>query len=228
MAAGQDQLQQNLDYQFKDSGLLRQALTHRSAGRPNNERLEYLGDALLDFVIGEQLFESYPEASEGELTRMRAAIVNKSALATIAAELGVGDAVYLGAGEASSGGKQRQSILADTLEAIVAAVYLDAGIGRCKEFIARITSELLANPKRRRRKDYKTQLQELLQSQGQELPSYKVLETSGKAHAQQFLVACETTLSGQAQQGSGSSKRMAEQEAAKNMLKQLDALDEND
>lgn len=221
MSVTQDQLQDKLAYQFQDQALLRQALTHRSAGKPNNERLEFLGDALLDFVVGELLFLAHPEASEGELTRMRAAIVNKAALATMASALGVGDAVYLGAGEARSGGKQRESILADTLEALVAAIYIDGSIQPCRDFIARITSELIGNPQQQRRKDYKTRLQELMQAKGIALPAYELLEVSGKAHAQEFLVLCRTGLSDEGQHGRGSSKRIAEQEAARNMLAEL-------
>ena len=221
MSDRQDKLQDTLAYQFKDPALLRQALTHRSAGKPNNERLEFLGDALLDFIVGELLFLAHQDASEGELTRMRAAIVNKSALANMANALAIGDAIYLGAGEAKSGGKQRESILADTLEAIVAAIYLDGSIEPCRNFIEHITGDLIANPQQQRRKDYKTRLQELMQAKGEALPSYELLETSGKAHAQQFLVLCKTALMDEGQEGRGGSKRIAEQEAAKNMLAQL-------
>lgn len=221
MVDRQDQLQERLAYQFKDSVLLRQALTHRSAGKPNNERLEFLGDALLDFIVGDLLFQSHSDASEGDLTRMRAAIVNKTALAAIASDLEIGDAVYLGAGEAGSGGKRRQSILADTLEALVAAIYMDGGLKVCREVVSRLTGELIANPKKQRRKDYKTRLQEFLQAQGQQLPSYEIIETTGKAHAQQFRVLCRTALQSEGQEGNGSSKRIAEQEAAKKMLQQL-------
>ncbi len=225
MVAKQEQLQDTLAYQFKDKALLRQALTHRSAGKPNNERLEFLGDALLDFIVGELLFSAHPEASEGELTRMRAAIVNKTALARMAGELQIGDAIYLGAGEANSGGKRRESILADTLEAIVAAIYLDSSIEPCRTFITGITSELIANPKQQRRKDYKTQLQEMMQAQGHDLPSYELVATSGAAHAQEFKVLCRIAVFSAGQEGEGKSKRAAEQEAAKNMLIQLGAVD---
>ncbi len=220
-----DQLQVKLAYQFKNPALLRQALTHRSAGKPNNERLEFLGDALLDFVVGELLFEAHPQASEGELTRMRAAIVNKTALAALANGLQLGEAVYLGTGEAKSGGKKRESILADTLEALVAAIYLDGAIDPCREFIASISDEMIADPQQQRRKDHKTRLQELMQAKGEALPVYELLETSGKAHQQEFLVLCRTALLAEGQQGRGSSKRMAEQEAARNMLAQLGLVD---
>lgn len=223
MSVKLDQLQDKLAYRFNDPSLLRQALTHRSAGKPNNERLEFLGDALLDFIIGELLFAAFPDASEGDLTRMRAAVVNKATLAGLARDLEIGEAVFLGAGEANSGGKKRESILADTLEAIIAAIYLDSSIGSCEQFISRITTELIENPQRQRRKDYKTQLQELMQAQGEPLPTYELLETSGQAHAQKFLVLCQTTVHADGQRGRGNSKRAAEQEAAKNMLNALDA-----
>lgn len=225
MAGDLDKLQSNLDYRFNDLDLVRQALTHRSAGKKNNERLEFLGDALLDFIIGELLFEAHPAATEGDLTRMRAAIVNKSALATLAIKLSLGDFLTLGAGEASSGGKQRESILADTFEALVAALYLDGGIQNCKEFVAVFTADLISNPEQRQRKDFKTRLQELLQARGESLPSYTVTNTSGQAHAQEFLVACSVGLLAEAQQGKGTSKRAAEQAAAKAVLQLLGELD---
>ncbi|MCG8413569.1 MAG: ribonuclease III [Pseudomonadales bacterium] len=218
MAADLDQLQTTLSYRFNDLNLAKQALTHRSAGRSNNERLEFLGDALLDFIVGESLFANYPQASEGDLTRMRAAIVNKSALAGIAGKLSLGDFLYLGAGEVGSGGKQRESILADTLEALVAAVYLDGGIEACQQLVATLTHELVHQPEQRQRKDSKTRLQELLQAKGEALPVYRVVETSGKAHAQEFLVECRVPLLDAGQQGRGGSKRMAEQQAAQKVL----------
>lgn len=218
MAADLDQLQTTLSYRFKDLNLAKQALTHRSTGRSNNERLEFLGDALLDFIVGESLFAHYPQASEGDLTRMRAAIVNKSALAALASKLSLGDFLYLGAGEASSGGKKRESILADALEALIAAVYLDGGIEACNELVLSLTQELVQQPEQRQRKDSKTRLQELLQAKGETLPVYRVLETSGQAHAQEFLVECRVPLLEDGQRGRGASKRMAEQRAAQKVL----------
>lgn len=218
MAADLDQLQTTLHYRFNDLTLAKQALTHRSAGKSNNERLEFLGDALLDFIVGEALYSHYPNASEGDLTRMRAAIVNKSALAALAAEMSLGDFLYLGAGEANSGGKQRESILADTLEALIAAVYLDGGIDACRQLVDTLTDKLVQQPEQRQRKDSKTRLQELLQARGESLPVYKVIETSGEAHAQQFLVECRIPLLDSGLQGEGSSKRTAEQQAAQKVL----------
>ncbi len=224
MAGDLDQLQSTLDYQFNDLELVRQALTHRSAGKKNNERLEFLGDALLDYIVGELLYEAYPSATEGDLTRMRAAIVNKSALALLASQLSLGNYLYLGAGEASSGGKQRESILADSLEALIAAVYLDGDIFRCKELVQKLTADLIANPEQQQRKDFKTRLQEYLQAKGESLPSYEVIQTSGQAHAQEFLVECRIGPLAAAQQGKGGSKRSAEQSAAKAVLQQLGEL----
>lgn len=224
MAGDLDQLQSTLDYQFNDLELVRQALTHRSAGKKNNERLEFLGDALLDYIVGELLYEAYPSATEGDLTRMRAAIVNKSALALLASQLSLGNYLYLGAGEASSGGKQRESILADSLEALIAAVYLDGDIFRCKKLVQKLTADLIANPEQQQRKDFKTRLQEYLQAKGESLPSYEVIQTSGQAHAQEFLVECRIGPLAAAQQGKGGSKRSAEQSAAKAVLQQLGEL----
>ena len=218
MAENLDRLQNILAYQFSDLTLAKQALTHRSASKDNNERLEFLGDALLDFIVGEALFSTYADASEGNLTRMRAAIVNKTALAAIAHDLELGACLVLGAGEANSGGKQRDSILADTYEALVAAIYLDGGMDPCKQFVMRSTAELIKNPQQGQRKDYKTRLQELLQSRAEELPQYRVVETHGEAHAQQFVVECEVAALPKAERGHGGSKRLAEQEAARKIL----------
>ena len=225
MAAGLDQLQRALGYRFRDPTLARQALTHRSAGKIHNERLEFLGDALLDFIVGELLFKTCREVPEGDLTRMRSAIVNQSALARLAGKLSLGDYLYLGAGEISSGGKQRQSILADTLEALLAAVYLDGGMAPCKRLVTRLTAELIRQPEQQRRKDAKTHLQEYLQGRGQSLPKYRVIATSGKAHQREFVVLCEVPLLSEGQQGRGDSKRMAEQQAARKVLALLGEVD---
>jgi ribonuclease-3 len=222
MTAALDQLQSRLAYQFSDSELLQRALTHRSASKDNNERLEFLGDALLDFLLGEALFRRYPDASEGELSRLRADMVNKSALARIGKSLQLGDFMRLGSGEARSGGKQRDSILADAVEALIAAVYLDAGIEPCRALVNRLSSELLEKVKPSgESRDAKTRLQELLQARGQTLPSYEVIETEGAAHKQIFHVQCQAPGLAEATRGSGSSKRKAEQAAAKQALELL-------
>ena len=137
MATALDKLQKHLNYQFSDQELVRTALTHRSANRPNNERLEFLGDSLLGFIVAEILFEIYPDAREGGLSRMRAGLVNKESLAEFARELELGECLRLGLGELNTGGKDRDSILADTVEAIIAAIYLDGGIEACRQFVRR-------------------------------------------------------------------------------------------
>ncbi|MDA0688889.1 MAG: ribonuclease III [Proteobacteria bacterium] len=226
MAVELDSLQAKLSYQFQDPSLATLALTHRSASKTHNERLEFLGDALLDFIIGEILFEKNPEATEGELTRMRAALVKKSSLAEMAKAIGLGDHLLLSKGEAGSGGRRRASVLADTLEALIAAVYLDGGLEQCSALIVRLAGEKLDRPEAVGDKDFKTRLQERMQASGEQLPQYRILETRGEAHAQEFLVECAVAVLPTAQQGLGSSKRIAEQEAARRTLQILDGTDQ--
>jgi len=217
-----DTLQQNLNYRFSDLNLARQALTHRSANKLNNERLEFLGDSLLGFLVAEILFESNPDAKEGELSRMRASLVNKQTLARIARQMELGDFLQLGTGELKTGGKQRDSILADALEAIIAAIYLDGGIVPCREFVRRCSDQSSGvQDSSSRQKDGKTRLQEFMQARGLELPIYRVIDIKGEAHAQTFYVECTLAVAGKAQLGVGRSKRIAEQEAA---MKALDGL----
>ncbi|BBD79815.1 ribonuclease III [Aerosticca soli] len=211
-----------LDYAFRDEALLQLALTHRSAGRPNNERLEFLGDALLGALVAELLFEVHPQASEGELSRLRAQLVNGPALAVIAREMGLGEALRLGPGELKSGGFRRDSILADAFEAVLAAVYLDGGFGACRTLVRQwFAPRVAALPKAA--KDAKTRLQEWLQARALPLPSYELLDSRGEEHARIFEVRCAVSeprpLSAQA---SGSSRRQAEQEAAQAVLDQLE------
>ena len=213
-----DKLRHKLAYQFTDPHLIKLALTHRSAGANNNERLEFLGDALLDLLVGESLFQSHPDAKEGDLSRMRSAIVKKQALAEIGRSLDLGDYVALGGGELKSGGQARDSILADTVEALVAAVYLDGGIEPCTSLVAAWTLELVQQPEKQSVKDAKTRLQELMQAQGAALPRYEVVSTSGDAHAQTFEVQCTVAGLQVPQQGIGRSKRAAEQQAAEKVL----------
>lgn len=218
-----EKLQQTLAYQFSDLDLAQQALTHRSANKPHNERLEFLGDALLGFIIAEALYELHPEASEGELSRMRANIVNKSALAEIAREIELGEFLQLGTGELKSGGMQRDSILADTVEALTAAIYLDGGLAACKSFVKTINERnLFFKENSSKQKDCKTRLQELLQAQGKDLPHYEVVKVSGAAHEQVFHVACKLDVLSEKQIGSGSSKRDAEQRAAEKILNSIE------
>ena len=223
MSADLVQLQTTLAYQFKNSQLLKQALTHRSFGADNNERLEFLGDALLDLIVGESLFNQHPGADEGNLSRLRSSIVNKSALAGIGREWNLGEHVLLGAGELKSGGRSRDSILADTVEAVVAAVYLDGGLAACRKLVAAWTLEVVRNPEARQTKDAKTRLQEKMQASGHGLPDYQVLAIEGEAHAQSFLVECRVEGLERVHRGRGRSKRAAEQQAALETLKSLES-----
>ena len=225
MAIDLDKLQQLLNHKFSDPDLVRLALTHRSANKLNNERLEFLGDSLLGYIVAEILFEIFPQANEGELSRLRAMLVNKTTLAEIAREIDLKDFIQLGSGEKKSGGDNRDSILADAIEALIAAIYLDGGINSCKSLIEdwiadRIATESVVE----QQKDAKTKLQEMMQAQGLSLPFYSVLEISGEAHEQNFLVECRVDVMAESQKGTGSSKRNAEQQAANVMLTKLKAL----
>ncbi|MDH4259973.1 MAG: ribonuclease III [Gammaproteobacteria bacterium] len=214
-----DWLQHRLGCSFIDPGLLRQALTHRSAGSDNNERLEYLGDAVLSFVVAEMLFHAHPEASEGELSRYRASLVSGDALGAIALELGLGEHLRLGEGELKSGGKHRASILADALEALIGAVYLDQGLAAAGTLAARVLRRRLEElPGASDLKDAKTRLQEWLQGRGLNLPEYRVLEITGEPHEQHFRVRCDVGELAIAAEAEGSSRRRAEQEAAAMVL----------
>ena len=225
MAIDLDKLQQLLNHKFSDPDLVRLALTHRSANKLNNERLEFLGDSLLGYIVAEILFEIFPQANEGELSRLRAMLVNKTTLAEIAREIDLKNFIQLGSGEKKSGGDNRDSILADAIEALIAAIYLDGGINSCKSLIEdwiadRIATESVVE----QQKDAKTKLQEMMQAQGLSLPYYSVLEISGEAHEQNFLVECRVDVMTEPQKGTGSSKRNAEQQAANVMLTKLKAL----
>lgn len=222
MAIDLRSLQQRIDYQFEDAALARRALTHRSARREHNERLEFLGDALLGFLVAEQAWQDHPGASEGDLTIMRAAVVNRSVLSEVAAKLELGALLELGAGEAKSGGRQRESILATAMEALIAAVYLDGGLDACREFIARwfpAPGENFAAGGVR--KDNKTRLQEFMQAQHRALPDYAVVGISGSGHEQQFKVRCSLPQLDIAAEGRGPSRRAAEQMAAGKALAAL-------
>ncbi|MCK6391426.1 MAG: ribonuclease III [Azonexus sp.] len=211
-----------LGHCFQDAGLLRTALTHRSFGTPNNERLEFLGDGVLDFVIAEALYQRYPDLPEGDLSRLRANLVRQETLHGLALQLQLGESLRLGEGELKSGGAARPSILADTLEALFGAVYLDAGFAAAQQVIARLYDPLLSTLKPGQfQKDAKTRLQEWLQGRKRALPRYLLLETSGAAHQQRFVVACEIEQPALRTTGTGSSRRIAEQNAAEAALKVL-------
>ncbi|HKR77488.1 MAG TPA: ribonuclease III [Rhodanobacter sp.] len=210
-----------LNYRFRDPGLAALALTHRSAGKPNNERLEFLGDALLGTFVAEMLYEAHPKASEGELSRLRAQLVNGQALAAVARELELGDALKLGPGELKSGGFRRDSILADAFEASLAAVFLDGGLDACRQVVRELFEERIA-ALRRSSKDAKTRLQEWLQGHGHVLPQYELVDSHGEDHAKIFDVRC-TVIEPQlfSAEASGSSRRQAEQDAAETVLAHL-------
>ena len=222
MAIDLDSLQQRIDYRFKNVSLAQQALTHRSARLENNERLEFLGDAALGFLIAEQAWHAHPDASEGDLTIMRSAVIKGSALAKIGMELELGDLLELGAGEAKSGGRRRESILAAAMEALIAAVYLDGGLDACRDFVHRwFPAPGEEFGEYGVRKDNKTRLQELMQARHRSLPQYAVDEVGGAGHTQQFKVNCTLAEHNIVTEGSGPSRRAAEQMAAGRALATL-------
>jgi ribonuclease-3 len=210
-----DGFSERLDYAFRQPDLLRQALTHRSYGAPNNERLEFVGDAVLNCVVALALYERFPQTPEGDLSRARASLVNRDTLALLARQVGLGAAVRLGEGEQKSGGADRTSIIADALEAVFGAVFLDGGFDAARTVIDGIYADLLrgADPATLG-KDPKTRLQEWLQARRLPVPEYAVAATSGEAHAQQFDVDCRIPSLSIAARGSGASRRAAEQDAA--------------
>ncbi len=218
-----DRLQRKLGYQFHDTGLLQQALTHRSAGSRNNERLEFLGDAILGFEVAENLYRLHPDATEGELSRARAQLVKRESLAQVARRLDLGRHLVLGAGELRSGGQNRDSILSDAVEALIAAVYIDGGMAAARALVRRLLGEEIdAITPRQQPKDAKTRLQELLQSRTLPRPAYEVVKVEGEAHDQAFTVACRVERPPVETFGRGTSRRKAEQEAAAAMLERLE------
>jgi ribonuclease-3 len=212
-----------LGHRFANPALAELALTHRSAGRPNNERLEFLGDALLGAIVAEMLFVAHPKASEGELSRLRAQLVSGAALAVLGRELELGDKLKLGPGELKSGGFRRDSILADAVEAMVAAVYLDGGFEACRDTVHGLFAARIA-ALHRSSKDAKTRLQELLQAGGWPLPLYELTASHGEDHDKTFDVRCAIgePLAISVQSSAGS-RRAAEQDAAEAVLAQLHA-----
>ena len=207
---------------FNDPQLLEQALRHRSAGKPHTERLEFLGDAILGVIVSEFLFAHFPKANEGDLSHARSLLVRESTLAEIARENRIGEYLQLGLGEIKSGGHRRDSILADTLEAVIAAVYLDSGYARCRELVVQWFGErLLQVSAKSSGKDPKTRLQEWLQSKQHALPEYRLLQASGSDHQREFEVACVLEQLSINTCGVGASVKVAESEAAKLALMQL-------
>ncbi|MCQ8116765.1 ribonuclease III [Methylomonas rosea] len=211
---------------FNDPSLFAMALTHRSMGAKNNERLEYLGDSVLGFVIAQKLYELFPEAGEGALSRLRASLVNQNSLAEVARQHNIGDYLILGSGELKSGGFRRDSILSDALEAIMGALLKDQGVDVCQQWILRLFDDKLAALKVDDwTKDPKTRLQELMQASRKPLPIYELVSMSGADHAQTFEVKCTIALTPETRNGVGISRKKAEQAAAENMLNFLQSRD---
>ena len=207
---------------FANPALCHAALTHRSAGAEHNERLEFLGDSILNCSVARLLYDAHPEADEGALSRLRASLVSGESLAQIAAELNIGEYLHLGSGELKSGGFRRASILADALEAILGAVFLDAGFDAASAVVRRLVAPKMADlPSAEALKDPKTRLQELLQARGLALPNYTLTAVAGDPHAQSFTVTCEVLVFGAAAVGEGASRRRAEQLAAAKVLELL-------
>ncbi|MDR3299499.1 MAG: ribonuclease III [Candidatus Accumulibacter sp.] len=217
-------LEQALDYRFADAALLRAALTHRSHGSPHNERLEFLGDSILDAVIARQLYERFPRASEGSMTRLRANLVCQDSLRKLALTLSLGEHIQLGGGELKSDGCNRSSILADALEAVFGAVWLDGGFDGANRVIVRLYDDLLAGlVPEKPLKDAKSRLQEYLQGRRLPLPKYVLAGADGEAHTQWFTFVCKIGCLHIETEGQGVSRRAAEQAAAEKALEQLQA-----
>lgn len=219
------ELERDLSLRFHDSTLLERALRHRSAGRNNNERLEFLGDSIVNAVVADYLFRNKPDAPEGALSRLRASVVREEGLSKVARRIRLGDYIEMGAGELKSGGHRRDSILADALEAVIGALYLDQGFDVAADWIRdQFAEELECLPDAQSLKDAKTQLQEFLQRDRRALPVYEVVDQFGQAHNQTFRVRCSVALdTDQAcqTQADGTSRRKAEQSAARAMLDKL-------
>lgn len=219
----QRRLIKKLGYQFDDLSLLDLALSHRSVGSANNERLEFLGDSIVNFVIGESLYQRFPKLKEGELSQMRAQLVKGKTLAEIAREFELGSYLRLGQGEMKSGGFRRESILADVVEALIGAIYIDAGMDVCRErILSWYASRLDKISAKKSHKDAKTTLQEWLQGRKKPLPIYRLLNTTGDDHQQHFEIACEIA-DMPVIKGEGSNRRSAEQAAAAAALEKLQA-----
>lgn len=215
-------LEKTLQFRFQNAELFEQALTHRSAQKRNNERLEFLGDAVLEFVVSEAVYRTRPDVPEGDLTKLRALLVKEETLAEIALELGLGEHLILGGGVRKTGGHQNASILADTLEAIFGAAFLDSGIDAAKALIDGVYESRYSElPDAKDLRDPKTQLQEWLQARKMSLPLYELAEVSGKGHKQRFSVTCTIAETSAVTEGQATTRRRAEQKAARKMIEQL-------
>lgn len=218
---GLNELMNRLGYRFENMKLLESALSHRSVGSDNNERLEFLGDSVLGFIIASELYQQHPRAQEGELSRMRASVVNGDVLARLSIDLGISENLRLGVGECRSGGKSRRSILADALEAVVGAIYIDAGLEICRRCLLNWYGEQVDDlSKLMPNKDAKSRLQEWLQARKFPLPVYK-MKATGEAHAQTFTVMCSVEGLPNKTKGASSTRRRAEQIAAERFLELL-------
>ncbi len=220
-------LQQRLGYRFTNSALLARSLTHRSAGAEHNERLEFLGDAVLQAAISTLLYEHFGGSDEGDLTRVRAHLVREDSLARVAVAIGLPDVLRLSEGEARGGGAQRPSILADGVEALIGATFIDGGFAPAQALVQRLFGEVIASSDIDGwSKDAKTELQEWLQARKLPVPAYRIVATRGQSHAQTFDVECSVPALRLVEQGEGKSRRSAEQDAARRMLAGLKASDE--
>lgn len=216
-------IQNKLGYHFKDTALLQQALTHRSYHAKNNERFEFVGDSILNYTVAKMLFDAFPKLTEGELSRLRASLVNEGVLAEIALEMNVGDGLYLGAGELKSGGFRRPSILADAMEAMFAAVSFDADFAEAEKVVRHLFAERVKRADfKTQGKDNKTALQEALQARRLALPKYRIEEQIGHANDSMFLISCDLGELGFICKAQGSSRKVAEQQAAKEALQWLE------
>jgi len=221
-------LQERVGYHFRDQGLLTQALTHRSAHHKHNERLEFLGDAVLGSVIASQLYQQFPKADEGQLSRLRAFLVKEKALAELANGLSFSEFLILGSGELKSGGFRRESILSDTFEAIIGAVLLDADYSIAKKYILNLYQEKLSKLSlEKARKDPKTLLQEWLQARGHDTPKYEVVRSKGKDHAKLYWISCKIDHQNITVEGQGASRRKAEQDAAEQTMRKISNTSKN-
>ena len=221
-----DALQRRIGYRFTDARLLARALTHRSFGADHNERLEFLGDAVLSLAVSGLLFERFAGSDEGDLTRVRAHLVREDSLHRVAVQLGLPEVLNLGEGEARGGGAQRASILADALEAVLGATFLDGGFDAASELVKGLFGEVIQTTDVASwSKDAKTELQEWLQARRLPVPNYRISATRGQAHAQTFEVECLVPALNLTESGEGRSRRVAEQEAARRMLEALKASD---
>jgi len=216
-------IKEEFDYKFEDESLLQLALTHRSVSSYNNERLEFLGDAILGFIVTEFLFNKKNDSNEGDLTRLRSHLVQEPTLHKIAQNINLSDHLIVGAGEKKSGTKHRSSVLSDALEAFLGAMYIDGGIDHTRRVILDLYAEFLPNlPKVSELKDAKTKLQEILQSKNHSLPVYSLIKITGQDHQQKFFVKCQIDEGNLNVEGEGVSRRIAEQDAALKMLRKYD------